>query len=80
VITAQPFTNQGLLRTEAGKLNLGGTVSGLGGLQSGSGALGLSGVLTNAGQTVMLNGLTNRLTLQGGTILAGQSRLPTEPH
>jgi hypothetical protein len=73
VINAQPFSNQGLIGNPAGTLLLEGTVSdgGLGNLHSGNGLLGLTGVLTNTGQTLALNGATNTLTLRGGTILDG---------
>ena len=72
-IFAQPFTNQGLVESVAGKLNIAGTLStgGLGNFQSGGGPLVLSGALDNTGQTLVLNGSTNTLTLQGGTILGG---------
>jgi len=70
-INAQPFSNQGLVESPLGTLNLGGTLAGLGNIQSGNGPLVLSGVLTNAGQTLVLEGATNTLTLQGGTILDG---------
>ncbi len=70
-VNAQPFSNQGLVMSPAGTLSLAGTVSGLGTFQSGEGVLALSGVLTNAGQTLTLNGSTNVLTLGGGTILGG---------
>ncbi len=71
IVNAQPFSNQGLVMSPAGTLSLAGTVSGLGTFQSGEGLLALSGVLTNAGHTLTLNGSTNVLTLGGGTILGG---------
>ena len=73
VINAQPFSNQGLANSAAGTLYLAGTLGtgGLGNIQSGNGPLVLSGVLTNVGQTLVLNGPSKTLTLQGGTILDG---------
>ena len=73
VVNAQPLTNLGLLASPAGTLLQQGTISagGLGALRSGAGAVVLSGVLTNTGQTVLLSGLTNTLTVQGGTIVGG---------
>ena len=72
-VNAQPFTNQGVIQSPAGTLNLAGTLTtgGLGNFQSGSGPLALSGVLTNTGTMLVLNGVTNTLTLQGGTVLGG---------
>jgi len=73
-ISAQPFSNSGLVQSAAGGINLAGTLTtaALGDLQSGgTGLLALSGVLTNSGQTLVLNGTTNNLTLAGGTILGG---------
>ena len=72
-VVAQPFTNQGLVESPLGTLNLSGTLTtaGLGSMKSGNGPLALSGVLTNNGTTLVLNGATNLLKLQGGTILGG---------
>src|SRR5208337_578670 len=68
-INAQPFSNQGVVESPAGTLNLAGTLGtgGLGNIQSGNGPLMFSGALTNTGQTLVLNGATNMLTLSGGT-------------
>ena len=81
-IVAQPFLNQGWVQSPAGTLNLAGTISGggLGNLQSGNGPLLLTGVLTNGGQMVVLSGLTNMVTLQGGRLWAGRLWRLTGPH
>ncbi len=72
-INGQPFSNQGVVESPAGTLNLAGTLGtgGLGNIQRGNGPLLFSGALTNTGQTLMLNGATNLLTLSGGTISGG---------
>lgn len=70
-VAAVPFTNLGRLGSPAGTLVLGGTLPGLGMIQIGHGPLFLSGVLTNVGQILSLRGVTNTLTLQGGTIVGG---------
>ena len=72
-INAQPFTNSGLVESPVGTLTVAGTLAtgGLGNFQSSGGLLGISGVLTNTGQTLTLNGQANVLRLQGGAILGG---------
>ncbi len=73
-VNAQPFTNQGVVESPAGTLQLAGTLNtaGLGSLQSSNGLIEVTGYLENSGQTLTLDGTTNVLTLfQGGTIHSG---------
>ncbi|MEI6566018.1 MAG: RHS repeat-associated core domain-containing protein [Verrucomicrobiota bacterium] len=64
-----------MVASPAGTLNLSGMLAGgLGTIQSGSGILALSGVLTNTGHILVLDGTPNPLRLQGGTIHGGTIR------
>ena len=68
------FSNEGLLTSPGGKLDLQVVVgpAGLGSFDSTGGAVLLSGWLTNSGSGLLLNGASNILTLQGATI-AGET-------
>jgi hypothetical protein len=73
-LVGQPVINQGQLQSPAGTLDLAGTVpsSALGNAQSLGGVLGVSGYLENAGETLVLAGTSNNLTLlSGGEIHGG---------
>jgi RHS repeat-associated protein len=73
IIIAQPFSNQGVVQSPAGTLNLAGTIAtgNVGSFLSGNGVLALSGILSNTSQTLVLSGTTNVLRLRGGKILGG---------
>ncbi len=73
VIRAQPFTNNGLLQSPAGTINLAGTVvtPGLGTVQSAGGVVLVTGVLDNTNHNLLLNGPGYTLTLQGAIIHGG---------
>src|SRR5262249_39310926 len=72
-IRAQPFTNNGLIRSPGGTVNLAGTIvsGGLGTFQSAGGNVLLTGLLENTNGNLRLDGPGNLLMLQGGTLHGG---------
>jgi len=70
-IRAQPFSNNGLVQSPAGAIDLAGTEvsAGLGLFQSTGGRVQLSGVLDNT--NLRLDGPANVLTMAGGTVHGG---------
>ncbi len=74
VVDAQPFNSQeGLVQSPLGTLDLAGVVApgALGNVESGAGTFALSGILTNTGQSLILPGRSNALTLQPGAHVFG---------
>src|SRR6185503_5208888 len=71
VVVAQPFSNSGLLRSEAGTLTLVSAIQRLGTIDTAGGVVQLSGLLDNSGFNLLLDGSSNALRLAGGTIRGG---------